>query len=64
MNQRVDVSDLEVRPATGTAHGRFAGLSTLPEVQKIQIQFWHSTNSDWSFNMAIYEKFFLLFWTM
>ena len=33
-------------------------LTTLPEVQKFQIKFWHSTNSDWSFNMGVYEKFF------
>ena len=28
----------------------------LKEVQKCRIKFWHSNNSDWSFNMGIYEK--------
>ena len=31
---------------------------TLKEVQKFQIKFWHSNNSDWSFNMGVCEKFF------
>ena len=34
---------------------------TLKEVQKFQTKFWHSNNSDWSFNMGVYENFFYYF---
>ena len=32
--------------------------NTLKEVQKFQTKFWHSDNSDWSFNIGIYENYF------
>ena len=42
-----------------------AFLYTLKEVQKFQIKFWHSKNSDRGFNMVTYRwDFFLLCWTV
>ena len=36
----------------------------MPEVQKFQIKFWHSKNSDWSFNMATYENIFFYYFEL
>ena len=39
-------------------------LNTPKEVQKFQTKFWHSNNSDWSFNIGVYEKFFFYYFEL